>query len=44
MTKVAPNKADPTIDTYVTAITHYVQGGGTRYAYRRCAIHGWCAD
>ena len=35
MTKLASNKSDPTIDTYVTATTHYVQGGGTRYAYRR---------
>jgi hypothetical protein len=35
MNKVAENKASPAIDTYATAMTHYVQAGGTRYAYRR---------
>jgi hypothetical protein len=35
MKEVAQNKAGPAIDTYATATTHYVQAGGTRYAYRR---------
>jgi hypothetical protein len=35
MKEVAQNKASPAIDTYATATTHYVQAGGTRYAYRR---------
>jgi hypothetical protein len=26
------------IDTYTTAVTQYVQVGGTRYAYRRMGV------
>jgi hypothetical protein len=36
--RAVPQRGGPMIDTYATAITQYVEAGGTRYAYRRMGM------